>query len=191
MAQAPEPVGYRDIAWWAETADGYRDEDLVVCQMMVEGTPRLVLERRAVAEKERLPIVMENIRVSSIHPNRPKVTKIMVEVGGVMQEAMVDGVPADAVFCSESAIEKFLLRYYEAQRLLTEEQWASLRAALMDERVPAIAHVAPSRAAAVGMADWTMRAFGVVVAEDVSGDRPGKVKCLSLRDYAGKVSRRG
>jgi hypothetical protein len=183
MAQPSEPVGYRDIAWWAETADGYRDEELVIVEVSVDGTLRRVLERKSVAIKEKLPIVMDDIRVPSIRPNRPKVTKVLIEVDGVLQEATVDGIPADAVFCSESAVEKFLFRYYEAQRLLTDEQWIPLKSALLDERVPAIAHVAPSRSAPVGVPGWTDKAFGIVVAEERDRGKAGKVKCVSLRDY--------
>jgi hypothetical protein len=55
----------------------------------------------------------------------------------------------DALFWTASAIEKFVLPYYHAQRLLTPEQMAKLMEAYQRADIVAIAHMAPSKPYAI------------------------------------------
>jgi hypothetical protein len=146
------PVTYRDIAWWAEAADGLRDKNLVIAKVKEDGEIKLRVKERSKVRTE--DIVIDGIRTeSTFAPKRP-VTKVMVRVGGKTIECKSeDGIVCDSIFCTESSIEKFLFLYYHSQRLLTDEQWNDLYAALNDPDVVVIGHVWPSRGVPVHKPD--------------------------------------
>ena len=141
----PGKLSYRDLAWWAETADGCRDENLVIAEVIENGSVRRVVKKSddALAKGER--VVVEGIRTESIVKGRSPVSRLLIEVDGETIECKAkDGTWCDSVFCSESAMEKFLFPYYHSQRLLTDDDWKRLKADFMNPLTVAIGHVHPS-----------------------------------------------
>jgi hypothetical protein len=148
---ASPKLSYRDLAWWAETADGTRGEDLVIADVTVNGSVRRMVKKKKDAQKNGDPIVVDDIRTESIVKDRPAVDRVTIEVGGqTIPCRSKDGVWCDAIFCSESAMEKFLFPYYHSQRLLTEGEWKKLKDAFHDRFTVAIGHVHPSHSFALG-----------------------------------------
>src|SRR6478672_7911289 len=51
-------LGYRDLAWWAESADGDRDAELVVAECPHNGSSRCVVKKKddAIADGDRILI---------------------------------------------------------------------------------------------------------------------------------------
>jgi len=147
MTSAPPktviPLDYRDLAQWAETAGGLPDEPLVIAEVEENGKLRRVLRRKSEVQPEQ--IVVDGILTRPTIPAKRQVTRVFVEVDGKQIECTSPGgIMCDAVFCTDSAIEKFLFLYYQAQRLLTEQEWKDLHAALRDPEVVAIGHIWPS-----------------------------------------------
>jgi hypothetical protein len=147
-------LSYRDLAWWAEAADGLRDKDLVIAKVEEDGEIKLRVKQKDEVRKEN--IVIDGIRTQYEFVPKLPITKVMVEVDG--KGPMVackadDGTVCDAIFCSESSIQKFLLLYYNAQRILNDDQWDDLYAALDDSEVIVIGHVWPSSKVAVHKPD--------------------------------------
>jgi hypothetical protein len=139
------PLTYRDIAWWAETADGSRDQDLVIAEVMENGSVKKVVKKSDDAKAQRQRIVVDGIRTESKVKGRPAPTRVTIEVAGEEIECKAkDGVWCDSVFCTESAMEKFLFPYYRSQRLLTDAEWAKLEATFLSRSTVAIGHVHPS-----------------------------------------------
>jgi hypothetical protein len=139
------PLDYRELSWWPESADGMRDKDLVVA--LIGGKYVIKDEKLAIEAKDH--IVLRGIHVSPICSKREPVDKMLVQVGDEIKECKSEMGKCDAVFASESAIEKFLIPYYHSHRLFTKTDWDKLNKALGDETVLAIAHVAPSHSFAV------------------------------------------
>jgi hypothetical protein len=133
------------LAWWAESADGCRDEDLVITEIIENGTPKHVVRKKGVlAPGERL-LVNDIIHTESAVKGRQTVSRLLIEVEGETIECKAkDDTWCDSVFCSESAMEKFLFPYYHSQRLLTDDEWKRLKADFMNPLTVAIGHVHPS-----------------------------------------------
>jgi hypothetical protein len=150
-------LSYRDLAWWAETADGYRDEELVIAEVEEKGQIRRIVKQKREAQKNRDHILLDGIFTGpDDKPRRRAVSRVTVEVDGKKIECKSkDGVVCDSIFCTDSAIEKFLFPYYHSQRLLTPEQWDKLKKAFRDPFVLLIGHVWPSRAVALGQGETT------------------------------------
>lgn len=122
------PLSARSLAWLAEGADGRRDQDLVIC---VNENRKLQLRPRT--EVEEGDIVMD---VYTRSRKRQARTPLTVTIP----------VDWDAVFLGESAVEKFVFPYYEAQRLLTATELRALKAAFYTRAdVVGVAHKPPSR----------------------------------------------
>jgi hypothetical protein len=160
----PKCLNYRDLAWWAETADGYRDENLVIAEVTENGETRLLVKERKSAELEGNPIVVKCIRTETEGKrSRPAPSSVKVVVDGKEIDCRSkDGIVCDSIFCTDSAMEKFLFPYYHAQRLLTPEQWHKLMQAFLDPWVVIIGHVWPSRPLALGQSGDAEDAFYVL-----------------------------
>ena len=72
---------------------------------------------------------------------------------------------ADAIFWTESAVDKFLFPYYASQRLFTDEEMRRLKESFRDERVVAIWHFTPSRPYLQYASDGSLDMWNVVLAE--------------------------
>jgi len=171
------PLDYSAVAWWAEAADGLRDQPLTLALKELEGKITPVLETEAEADANGHQKLLTGIEIKSVQKDRVKVTKTQIQVRNTMKTAEIDKLPCDAVFCSESAIQKFVFPYYHSQRLLDDNEWEILRAALNDPQVPAIGHVAPSRARAIGQ-DETL-----IILRPEKDNREDTLKWWTLEEY--------
>lgn len=122
------PLNARALAWIAEGADGRRDEPLVLFQNQ---KGNLQLERAGTVPEDQ--VILELFTKSRKQQERtPRALEIPTDW--------------DAVFLSESAVEKFVFPYYTAQRLLTAAELNRLKTAFYTrEDVVGIVHKPPSR----------------------------------------------
>jgi hypothetical protein len=119
----------RDLAWIAERADGLRDVNLVLIR-----TPDGKLDLVPAEETNAEPIL--EVRTPSKKKQEPRQDKLPLTIEKDW----------DAVFLSESAVGKFLIPYYVAQRLLTQEELDRLRVDYQSNpKVIGIIHIPPSR----------------------------------------------
>jgi len=130
------PVSSHDIAWWAETADGTRDKPLRLV-LNADGKCSLIPETKSLKAGEK---VILNVRTASHQPNRERPVVTVVASGS--SKELTD---CDAVFWTESAVDKFVGPYYHSHRLFDDEIEQILEAYYQDENVVAIAHFPPSR----------------------------------------------
>ncbi len=173
---------YRDLAWWAETADGYRDEELVVAEVEENGRLKRIVKQKKAAQDDGNRILLDGIYTGmEERPSRPPADEVTVTVNGKQIKCRSkEGVVCDSIFCTDSAMEKFLFPYYHSQRLLTPEQWEKLKKAFLDPFVIVIGHVWPSRAIKFGDTGDGVDAFYVL-----SKARMGEgAKWESLGEYA-------
>ena len=128
-------VDSRQMSWWAESADGTRDKELAL--VLTAGGEYVVKEEEPGDE------VVLRMYTPSMAPERLKPTEITFQAPGC-EKVRIEEV-ADALFWTESAVEKFLFPYYASQRLLTDEEMQGLKDGFRDARVVAIWHQAPSK----------------------------------------------
>jgi hypothetical protein len=162
-------LSYRDLAWWAESADGDRDGELVVAECPHNGSSRCVVKKKddAIADGDR--ILIGNIWIDP-EVERSPVDRILIEVDGQTIDCRsVDNIVCDSVFCSESAIQKFLFPYYHSQRLLTPEQWRKLTAEFQDPMTVAIGHVHPSTSVTLRAGHGAGWLYGLKVKQGAPG----------------------
>jgi hypothetical protein len=138
-------ISARDLAWLAETADGIRNEEVVLV-LKKDGSGYELKEERE-AEREGQEVVL---RVYTEAVRRRELQPATITVKAEGGKAFRVDQTADALFWTESSIEKFLFPYYYAQRLLTEEEMARLRESFERANIVAFAHIPPSRATPVG-----------------------------------------
>jgi hypothetical protein len=144
----PPPLDYRDFAWLAETLDGRRDEDVKIIRVIENGRQKLVVKNKDYTLMDGETLVLDGIRTGNWVSERPEVA-VTIGVGAASTLCKTDdGLLCDAVFCSESAIEKFVFPYYHSQRLLTETEWVQLIAEVKKPSTMAVGHAHPSRSMA-------------------------------------------
>jgi hypothetical protein len=146
------PLNARALAWVAEGADGRRDEELVLFE---NTNGKLELGEKGKVPEERV-ILDVFTKSRKKQRNRERMLKILPDW--------------DAVFLSESAVEKFVFPYYAAQRLLTATELTQLKAKFYAEDVIGIIHKPPSRPLLlVELADGTVdtRPFEVGAALEI------------------------
>jgi hypothetical protein len=134
----------RELSWAAETANGTRDRTMF---LVLDRDGHLqVTETRQNTDHE-----LRRIRTDSCMPNRRKVLEVSCEVDGWNDPLRLSSAEKwDAIFWTESSIEKFLYPYYHCQRL-----WSPLLEMLKEEferdaDAVAIAHQAPSNSRVLG-----------------------------------------
>lgn len=143
---AAPKLTYTDFAWLAETLDGRRNEDVKVTMVQENGRPKLVVRERDYQLAPGETLVLNGIRTDTAIQGRPEVTNLTFSVGEASTTCITDeGLLCDAVFCSESAIEKFVFPYYRSQRLLDETEWAQVKTEFENPSTIAIGHAHPSR----------------------------------------------
>jgi hypothetical protein len=177
----PPKLSYRDLAWWAETADGRRDVDLVITEVMQNGAAkRGVKKDDEILPGERL-VLDAIIHTESAVKGRPPVSRVLIEVDGETIECKAkDGTWCDSIFCSESAIEKFLFPYYHSQRLLTDDDWDKLKADFMNPLTVAIGHVHPSNPVALAGGSYAAGSFYRLRVKPAAGGMRAEVKWESI-----------
>jgi hypothetical protein len=185
------PMGYRELAWWPEIADGSEGKDLVIAVGTENGTTTAHLETKNEATSRGHQIVLEGIRVNpAVPPKRKPVEQILIKVQGDTEPkpATYENHRCDAIFVTPGAVRKFVELYYESHRLLNPQERQALDAAIADPDVPAIGHVYPSRSGGVGL----LAELAVLWAEhDPAGGFIG-TRWQSLYEYyARQVTRSG
>ncbi len=131
----PPKVDAREIAWWAETAHGFKGL----------GKRFLVDTKKGVRFKEKDELgkepVLAIVETDAAAPNREPPDSVTAKIGGETYQLKDK---CDALFWTESAIEKFFIPYYEAQRLLDPDKMDKLKKLYRDERTVALGHMPPS-----------------------------------------------
>jgi hypothetical protein len=118
----------RHLAWFAESADGQRNEPLVLYRKNGK-----VLIGPAAEHKDTAIVRVTQPRDSRRIAQRPPLDQVPPEV--------------DAIFLGDSAVEKFLFPYYEAQRLLVRGELQRLKDEYYKQSngYVGILHIQPSR----------------------------------------------
>lgn len=149
---ANPPLGYPDLAWLAEMADGLEGEDLVIA--FVQGENKAVVETLKQATDADHQILLKGIKVVRTAPDKTHpVEETLIKLKGENdpRTARINGEACDAVFTTASAMRKFVLLYYDSQKILDADERAKLLAAMSDPEVPAIGHIHPSVSAGIGI----------------------------------------
>ena len=170
-----EPLDARELTWIAEAAFGDLGQDLQLIR--IGKTFRL---RRAPAKADDAEVVL---RIHTRTPNRDQVRPVAVNVKLTEKSDPINlAGHSDAAFWTVSAVEKFLIPYYETHRMLTDEQMATLKSKIRKANVLFVDHVPPSHsevlADATGIDYHT--AFTIHTAADGS---VADVKKESLLDF--------
>jgi hypothetical protein len=129
------------LTWLAEKADGHREEKL---QLVLHETAGLRLRREKEAlEPGETPVCI--IETSSCQAGRKRVTNVALRIDDkTTQSFNTDPEGWDAVFWTESAVEKFLYPYYHAHRTWDEKIIKVKDAFEAHPEAYAIRHKAPS-----------------------------------------------
>ena len=158
MAGKAPRVDSRQMSWWAEGADGTRDKELVL--VLDEGGEYQLKEEQPGDN------VVLRVYTPSLAPNRLKPVEITFQAPGC-EKIRIDE-QADALFWTESAVEKFLFPYYAAHRLFTDEEMQRLKDAFKSDKAVALWHRAPSTCA-VQYGKTTDDVIAVLVRESEQG----------------------
>ena len=126
----------QDIAWWAETAHGLAGEKLVLAE---NSTGLRIAKRNDLTNADK---VVCEVDATPRVPDRPKPEMIAFRAPGHSTIELKN--ECDALFWTESAIEKFFIPYYEAQRLLSDDDMNKLKATYREKDVVAMGHIPPS-----------------------------------------------
>ncbi len=174
----PKPLTSTHLRRLAEEADGRRGEKLQLIQDPRTG------ELRFLAAGEKLvrgtAVVAEAATENRVPDRKP--VKVSLMVNG----RKIDLKGCDAIFWSESAIEKFVWPYYQSRGLLEGEMQGMQRAYYAsDSDIVAIVHKWPSR---VDVVADTGSSVQVLAVEAGDAGRPA-VKSLKAH-LAGKRARR-
>lgn len=149
-----------DIAWLAETADGSRSVDFILVKN-AKGEAKLRPQDKLEPGDEVATEI--KVRTEKTLPSRIPVLQVTCEVEGHDLMPLPADQGWDAVFWTESSVEKFLYPYYRSQRL-----WSSTMDQLKarfdtDPEAFAIAHRAPSTAVILDETSPLTIAIGKVV----------------------------
>jgi hypothetical protein len=142
IAAEPEVVFSTDstgLAWLAETADGNRDAKLVLV-LDKDQKPQL----RVTQEEGDRVVTRVEVATATKLPDRVQVEMVICKAPGFESQLLrQDGF--DALFWTESAVEKFLYPYYRSQRLWDNRMDRLMEKFNTHKEAMAIAHQAPSR----------------------------------------------
>jgi hypothetical protein len=130
-----------DLAWLAETADGNRSVDFVLVRD-ANGKAQL-RAKDSMQEGDEVPAEIK-VRTEQTLPDRTKVVQVTCQAEGHDLEPLLSADAWDAVFWTESSVEKFLYPYYRSQRLWDSRMDALQARYNSDPEAVAIAHRAPS-----------------------------------------------
>ena len=171
LPQLPR-VDSRQVSWWAESADGTRDKELALV-LTAEG--EYVVKEAAPGDN----VVLRMYTPSAV-PDRLKPAEITFQAPGG-EKMRIDEL-ADALFWTESSVEKFLFPYYASQRLLTDDEMRRLKEGFRDQRVVAIWHKAPSATQYLYAGANTLDTLSVLVADRLA-DGETRTAWRSAQDF--------
>jgi hypothetical protein len=142
------------LAWLAETADGARNSELILV-LDKDDQPRLRVEdpkndeerKNAVRPDDRI-VVKVMVKTPTIQKNRTRIQQIILTAAG-RQQTVDPAEGYDALFWTESAVEKFLYPYYRSQRLWDKRMEKLMERFNSDPNLMAVMHQAPSHAYAI------------------------------------------
>lgn len=138
-----------DLAWLAETADGTREKEFTLVRDK-EGKAALRTELQSGDKPVTGVKVKTEPSLQKPGTRRIPVLEVTLRPENCQPIAVETDDGADAVFWTDSAIEKFLYPYYHAQRLWDEDLSRLREAFRRDERAVAILHKAPSTSFSMG-----------------------------------------
>jgi hypothetical protein len=130
-------VDARRLRALAEWADGHRDRPYVLVE---RAGSLMIVDSDAVTPDDR---ELAAVQTSTRARNRPRPESVSL-TAGKSSGPLEMGLKYDALFWTESSIEKFLLPYYYTARVLTEESLQELKQEYVRENVVAMAHRPPS-----------------------------------------------
>ncbi|MBA3345638.1 MAG: hypothetical protein H0T44_10165 [Gemmatimonadales bacterium] len=174
---SPPEIDARNLARIAEWVDGLRDENLVVVRENGGWTVRA--EQPGDADKA----VLKSRKPLNVPKERRRMESEVTIRGHPLKENY------DALFWTESAIEKFLFPYYASHRIMTDEEHKDLMAAYQKDSLVAIAHVAPSQG--IPLLSDGLGGVRVIVSRDVRGVDGGITPLLvdmSVREFLAQGS---
>lgn len=125
-----------NLSWLAETADGNRGEPL---SLVLDGKKLDLVPKKDLQGKKELT----EVHTPKKRPNRKKVTEVVCK-GENFEESLKSSDKFDAVFWTESAVDKFLYPYYHAHRIWDDDIEKVKKEFDKEDRAVAIAHRAPS-----------------------------------------------
>ena len=132
------PITANDLRWLAEKADGLREQHLA---LVTNDDGKLDVIKRDQL-KPGQPVILD-VETPDEGPGIPGDAKIRIEHRGVMYGAGTTLDQADAVFVTQSAVEKFVLPYY--MRFKSGAQVQALQNMLFrDPLVICAPHIPPS-----------------------------------------------
>jgi hypothetical protein len=126
-----------NLSWLAETADGVRDKLLY---LIIDDDKKLQLVQKKLENQKELTTIW----TPKHRPDRIPVEEVICKGQGY-QEALLSSKDFDALFWTESSIEKFLYPYYRAHRLWDEQMDRLQEQFETDDYAVAMAHRAPSK----------------------------------------------
>src|SRR5688500_5117581 len=130
--RAPVKLTSRQVAQMAETFHGFKGKKLVA----VDTVDGQILLKGEAAEGD---VVLFEVETPLEVPDRLRLEKVVVKAEGC---AEFDSAGIyDSLFWTESAIEKFVLPYYVAQRVLTDDDMAALKAGIRSKEVVGLGHL--------------------------------------------------
>lgn len=164
------PITAGELRRLAETADGARSRDLVLIWDCDTKSYAIVASELAGANPKLL-----DIKTTERVPARTRVNGVQIHVNGLEPNTLTP--EYDALFWSESSVEKFVIPYYS--RMLEQADMIELWKAHLDEKVYAFGHVWPSRNIAVRDPRQNL---GLAVRDESPGVAP-KVKWTTFTDW--------
>ncbi len=136
------------LSWLAEMADGWRGEELLLTRHPAHG----LRVRRSTEPKGEDEEDVCKIETPKCQPDRKEVRAVTLDVDGTSAKIDTDD-GSDAVFWTESAVEKFLYPYYHSHRLWDERMDRVKRAFETYPDAYAIKHKAPSSSFVMSLAE--------------------------------------
>lgn len=167
LGSTPVPgIDARQLALLAEWADGLRDRKLMLVR---DANAEFKLKEPDRVDRE--DTVILQVYTGDAVPDRLEPVSIKCTLpGGGSAIELADSF--DAMFWTESAMEKFFFPYYYAQRILTEKQMQAIKDLFANRNVCAFLHMPPSRPGALQGRHPTRVTDTVAVLEKVSTQGP-------------------
>ena len=161
------------LSWLAETADGTRDQ--VFKLVYRNGKELKLLRPQDVGTGDQ---TICDVTTPSCRPDRLKAVAVHVFVENDPNPIKIDvqGTATDAIFLTESAVEKFLYPYYRSHRIWDDGMDSLQEKFEQTQQAVGILHKAPSN-------PDTFSPEGTL---EVAGRaRDGKVECMALPEFTG------
>jgi hypothetical protein len=145
------------LAWLAETADGVRDSELILVldnkdkpQLRYQD-PKTPEQRNNAVKPDDKVVTKVVVKTPTVLQTRKKIQQIIITAAGRQQTVDPAG-GYDALFWTESSVEKFLYPYYRSQRLWDKQMDKLMNGFNTDPNLMAIVHQAPSHSYALDAA---------------------------------------